>query len=66
MSVTVYDDYDSAINDVFFDNFHPDDWDYVLVGDDWSHVEHLAEKLKVFKYDIKFIGDQVWAVTYHS
>lgn len=51
---------------VFYENFNPDDWDYIIEGRDSFEVEHMAIKLQVCDYEIKQIGDKWMAVTYHA
>lgn len=53
-------------SDMFYNNFNPDDWDYIIVGQDKQQVEDMAYKLQVCDYTVKNIGDQWVAVTYHS
>ena len=80
MSVTVInssneEDFEE-IGNLFYNHFSPDDWDYVIMGEDKNEVEDLAYKLQIFDYKIEPIPmkdpmtnwDIVkWvAVTYHS
>ena len=55
-----------SYSDLFYNNFDPDDWDYLIIGDDKYTVELLAEKLYIFNYDMKEIDGSWAAVTYHS
>lgn len=52
--------------DRFYNNFTPDDWDYIIVGDNEITVEMIASRLMVCDYEIKKVGDEWIAVTYHS
>jgi hypothetical protein len=61
-----YNDPEFSLYENYFWNFNPDDWDYMIVGEHQSFVEDMAEKLKIFDYDIKLINDLWVAVTYHS
>ena len=49
-----------------FWNFTPDDWDYMIIGENQYEVERIAERMQVCDYQIKQIGDRWIAVTYHS
>lgn len=77
MSVTVIDsnndsDFEHVAN-MFYNHFSPNDWDYVIIGEDETEVRNLAEKLYVCDYDLKLVvgsnhyeGIKWIAVTYHS
>lgn len=54
------------VKDMFYTNFTPDDWDYIIIGDSEYDVQLLAEKLQVCDYKIKLINNQWVAVTYHG
>jgi hypothetical protein len=66
----------AEISDMFYNNFNPDDWDYVIIGEDRREVDDMAYKLQVCDYEIKevkitdpmtnWIVDTWVAVTYHS
>lgn len=49
-----------------FQHFCPDDWDYMIIGDNRTEVEDLADILGRYDFNmLKF--DDLWiAVTYHS
>ncbi len=75
--ITSYNDEDfSEVSEMFYNNFMPDDWDYMIIGEDIREVEDLAYKLKVYDYilnEIEMIDPMtnwkvnMWvAVTYHS
>lgn len=75
--ITSWNDEDfSEVSDMFYNNFTPDDWDYMIIGEDLREVEDLAYKLKVYDYTMKYVEMidsmpnmkvDVWvAVTYHS
>ena len=69
MSVKViigYNDPDYPIYQNYISAFNPDDWDYIIVGDNKNEVENIAEKLYVCDYQIKQFIDRWIAVTYHS
>lgn len=51
---------------VFYENFLPDDWDYIIEGDHADEVRHMAMRLYVCDYTVKQIGDKWMAVTYHA
>jgi len=55
-----------AHKDMFYANFNPDDWDYMIIGDGQWDVDYLASKLYVCDYEVKEIGDKWVAVTYHA
>ena len=55
-----------AHKDMFYANFNPDDWDYIIIGDDEWCVNYLASKLYIYNFEIKQIGEQWVAVTYHA
>lgn len=52
--------------DKFYGNFCPDDWDYIVIGDEEYTVDCIAYKLAVMDYEKKQIGEEYWAVCYHS
>jgi hypothetical protein len=64
------------VSEMFYNNFMPDDWDYMIIGEDIREVEDLAYKLKDYDYTMKKIEMidpmtnwkvNMWvAVTYHS
>lgn len=54
------------VRDQFYNHFTPDDWDYIIVGPTKWGVEMIAEKLMVCDYQIEKIGNEWFAVTYHS
>jgi hypothetical protein len=75
--ITSYNDEDfSEVSEMFYNSFSPDDWDYMIIGEDIREVEDLAYKLKVYDYTLKEIEMidpmtnwkvNMWvAVTYHS
>ena len=72
--ITSWNDEDfEEFSEMFYNNFSPDDWDYLIIGDSKNEVEHLAYTLHVCSYDMKEISgianwsDAKWvAVTYHS
>lgn len=70
MSVQVVAGYNDTafetVKDMFYSNFGPDDWDFIIVGAVRSEVENLAWRLEVCDSQVKQIGDQWVAVTYHS
>lgn len=70
MAMKIIDGYDDpeweSYKDLFYENFNPDDWDYIIEGNDEFSVDALASKLMVCDYDVKKIGDKFYAVTYHS
>lgn len=55
-----------SYQDLFYANFDPDDWDYIIEGESELEVDSMAMKLYVCDYQIKKIGDKFYAVTYHS
>lgn len=56
----------SAYEKLFYDNFNPDDWDYIIEGDNEYDVDYMASKLYVCDYTVKQINDKWYAVTYHA
>lgn len=66
-------DFRGDIANLFYNHFNPDDWDYLIIGEDMNEVEDLAYKLKVYSYQMKQIvfsnyedGIKWVAVTYHG
>jgi hypothetical protein len=55
-----------SVKDMFYDNFDPDDWDYIIIGSNKQQVEDMAYKLQVCDYRVREINEQWVAVTYHS
>jgi len=70
MSIKIISSYEDpeweAYEKMFYDNFSPDDWDYIIEGSDKCGVTDIAEKLYVCDFEIKQIGDKWVAVTYHA
>lgn len=70
MSIKIICGYNDAewdsVSDMFYENFNPDDWDYIIIGKDKQQVEDMAYKLQVCDYEIKEVGLMWVAVTYHS
>lgn len=58
-------EYDAYMK-LFHDNFNPDDWDFIIEGDNEFDVEYIASKLMLYDYSTKKIGNKFYAVTYHS
>jgi hypothetical protein len=54
------------VQQMFYDNFSPDDWDHIIIGDDGEQVEDLARRLAIFESVLKHIDGKWVAVTYHS
>lgn len=54
------------VSNTFYNNFNPDDWDYIIVGKSEQEVDDMSYKLEVSYREIKKLGDSFWAVTYHS
>lgn len=52
--------------DVFYGNFDPDDWDYMIIGYKSYEVTEIADKLKVYDVAFRKVDDLWYAVTYHS
>ena len=56
-----------AYEKLFHDNFSPDDWGFIIEGDNEFDVEYIASKLTLGDCStMKKIGDKFYAVTYHS
>ena len=55
-----------AYSNLFYENFNPDDWDYIIEGDNEFDVVMIAEKLYVCDFDTQKIGAKFYAVTYHA
>jgi hypothetical protein len=71
MSVKVICGYNDAeftdeMQDMLYEHFSPDDWDYIVIGDDINEVDGVAYTLSIFEYKIKEIGGKFFSVTYHS
>jgi hypothetical protein len=59
----------NTIEEVFYSNFSPDDWDYIIVGDNAYTVDEIALKLKgnlATDYQVKEFSGSFIAVIYHS
>jgi hypothetical protein len=54
------------VEHVFYENFNPDDWDYMIIGFNEHEVREMADKLTVCDNTVKQIGFMWVAVTYHS
>ncbi len=54
------------VSSTFYDYFCPDDWDYIIIGNDENEVDGIAYLLHAFDYKVKQIGEEWMAVTYHS
>lgn len=56
--------------EVFYSNFAPDDWDFIVISDNKDMVEVVCNSLFVCDFDVKYVcleGEHVWmGVTYHS
>lgn len=80
MSIKIICGYNDAewdsVSDMFYENFNPDDWDYIIIGEDQHQVEDMAYRLQVCGCEVKSIKmvdpmtnwtvDQWVAVTYHG
>jgi len=71
MSVKVICGYNDAeftdeMQDMLYDHFSPDDWDYIIIGDVLDEVERVAYTLSIFEYKIMEIDGKFFSVTYHS
>ena len=64
--ITGYNDPEFPIYENYLGSFDPDDWDYMIIGENEFEVTELANKLKVFDSNIKKVGNNYIAVTYHS
>jgi hypothetical protein len=65
------EDFIGDIPNIFYNHFCPDDWDYMIIGEDRNEVDDLAYKLQVCTYELENIlfedGSSKWvAVTYHG
>ena len=54
------------VKEEFYRNFNSDDWDSITIARTWSTVKRHAQKRLVCDYVIKKVGDDWWAVNYHS
>jgi hypothetical protein len=56
------------VEDLFYANFDPDDWDHIILGDDGEQVEDLADRLGCHSFEcvLKHIDGRWVAVTYHG
>lgn len=52
--------------DRFYNNFTPDDWDYIIVGKTKKAVLNEAMKKMVCDFQIAKVDGDWMAVTYHS
>lgn len=53
--------------DTFYENFCPDDWDYVIISENADLVRAVASPLgRHLHIDIKAVGKEWWGVVYHS
>lgn len=77
MAVTVIRNGNDAdfekVMDILYDYFAPDDWDYIIFGDDYDEVVSLADMLHVCSFSSARVlapksecNDKWMAVTYHS
>jgi hypothetical protein len=71
MSVKVICGYNDAeftdeMQDMLYDHFSPDDWDYIIIGDVLDEVDGVAYTLSIFEYKTKEINGKFVSVTYHS
>ena len=64
--ISSYDDPEFKDYENYFWEFTPDDWDYIIIGENQHEVETIAEKLYVCDYQIKEFDNLYIAVTYHS
>lgn len=65
--ISGWNDPEFPIYENIFYSFTPDDWDYMIIGEEnENEVRELAVKLQVFDFQIKMIGNRWVAVTYHS
>ena len=70
MTVSVVQGYNDqgfeGVRELFYENFPPDDWDYIITGTDEHEVRSLASRLEVCDSCVQLIAGQWVAVTYHS
>jgi hypothetical protein len=64
--ITSYEDPEFKLYENYFWKFSPDDWDYIIIGENSHEVESIAEKLYVCDYQMKEFDNLYVAVTYHS
>lgn len=61
---------ESELAEVFYSNFNPDDWDFIVISDSKEMVDVVCNSLFVCDFDVKYVqlkGEHVWmGVTYHS
>jgi hypothetical protein len=51
----------------FYENFCPDDWDYIIISENADLVRAIANPLgRGLHIDIKAVGKEWWGVVYHS
>ena len=70
-SVTIIEsccEFYDRITENFYNNFTPDDWSYIVIAYDKDTVIKTAETLHPTAIDVSVvkIGEEFWAVTYHS
>lgn len=62
-----YDDSEwKAVSDTFYNNFIPDDWDYIVIGKNIDEVDTICSRLYICDYKIVDINGEFWGVTYHA
>lgn len=59
-------EYTDELEKMLYDHFSPDDWDYIIIGDDIDEVDGVAYTLSIFEYKTKEIDDKFVSVTYHG
>lgn len=61
---------ESELAEVFYENFTPDDWDFIVISDCKEMVEVVCNSLFVCDFDVNYVklkGEHRWmGVTYHS
>lgn len=64
--VTSNDPEFDTYSDLFYENFHPDDWDFMIMGKYETQVRDFASELDGVSTTVKKIDDMWVAVNYHS
>lgn len=54
-----------SISAVFYNNFNPDDWDYIIIGKSEKEVDDISYKFMDTYREVEEINGLFWAVTYH-
>ena len=61
-------EFNDRVSEIFYNNFSPDDWSFIIIADDKDIAIKKAKSLHIHAIDIQVakIGNEFWVVTYHS